>query len=314
MKVYVTRSIPDPFIQRMRTDADVRVWGEASPVPKDVLLREASDIDGLFSMLTDSIDGELLDCAPQLRVVSQMAVGVDNIDIGACLERGVRVGHTPDVLTGTVADHAFALLLAVARRLPEGRQEVMDGEWGTWDPWHLLGTDAHETVIGIVGMGRVGNAVARRAMGFGMEVIYASRRGTGEVGRHVSFDSLLVESDHVVIAAPLTDETHGMFDARAFKLMKPTATLVNVARGPLVDSHALVAALTAGEIFGAGLDVTDPEPIPGDHPLLALPNCLVVPHIASASTRTRHQMAERTVDNLLAGLSGAPMPSEVIRH
>jgi lactate dehydrogenase-like 2-hydroxyacid dehydrogenase len=314
MKVYVTRSIPEHYVERMRAEAEVRVWGEPSPVPRDVLLREVSGIDGLFSLLTDGIDAELLDCAPQLRVVSQMAVGVDNVDIEACLARGVRVGHTPDVLTGTVADHAFALLLAVARRLPEGHQEVMRGEWGTWDPWHLLGMDANETILGIVGMGRVGNAVARRATGFGMDVIYASRSATGEVGRHVSFDTLLAESDHVVIAAPLTDETRSMFDDRAFKLMKPTATLVNVARGPLVDSQALVEALAAGEIFGAGLDVTDPEPISGDHPLLALPNCLVVPHIGSASTRTRHRMAERTVENLLAGLSGDPMPSEVVRR
>lgn len=312
MKVYVTRAIPDPYVERLKAAAEVTVWEGGSPVPRDVLLREVSDVDGLFSMLTDGIDGELLDSAPQLSVISQMSVGLDNVDIEECSRRGVRIGHTPDVLTGTVADHAFALLLAVARRLPEGRQEVIDGEWGTWDPWRLLGMDAHETTLGIVGMGGVGNAVAKRAMGFGMDIIYVSRRDTGEVGRHVDFDTLLGESDHVVVAAPLTDETRGMFNARAFKIMKPTATLVNVARGPLVDSNALVAALAAGEIFGAGLDVTDPEPIPGDHPLLALPNCLVVPHIASASTRTRHRMAERTVDNLLAGLSGAPMPSEAV--
>jgi glyoxylate reductase len=202
MKVYVTRSIPDRYIERMRVEADVRVWGGESPVPRDVLLGEVADIDGLFSMLTDGIDDELLARAPQLRVVSQMSVGLDNVDVEACSRRGILVGHTPDVLTGTVADHAFALLLAVARRLPEGRQEVIDGDWGTWDPWHLLGMDAHETTLGVVGMGRVGNAVARRALGFGMDVIYTSRRATGEVGRHVSFDTLLGDSDHVVIAAP----------------------------------------------------------------------------------------------------------------
>jgi lactate dehydrogenase-like 2-hydroxyacid dehydrogenase len=312
VQVYVTRSIPDEYIERIREIADVDVWEGDSPVPRKVLLDRVAGIEGLFSMLTDRIDAGLLDAAPQLQVVSQMAVGVDNIDVEACRERGVRIGHTPDVLTGTVADHAFALLLAVARRLPEGAEEVRSGRWGTWDPWHLLGADVHETTLGIVGMGRVGRAVAVRASGFGMNIVYASPRGSGSVGRHVDFDAMLRLSDHVVITVPLNDQTRGMFDARAFGLMKPTATLVNVARGPIVDSTALVTALEAGEIFGAGLDVTDPEPLPADHPLVALPNCLVVPHIASASTRSRHRMAERTVENLIAALTGAEMPSPLV--
>lgn len=312
MDVYVTRSIPDEHLARIRDIADVDVWEGDSPVPRGVLLKKVSGIDGLFSMLTDSIDEDVLDAAPHLRVVSQMSVGVDNIDVEACRERGVRVGHTPDVLTGTVADHALALVLAVARRLPEGAEEVRSGRWGKWDPWHLLGVDVHETTLGIVGMGRVGRAVADRAIGFGMEVVYASPGASGHVGRRVEFDELLRSSDHVVITVPLNDETRGMFDARALRLMKPTSTLVNVARGPIVDPAALVEALEAGEIFGAGLDVTDPEPIPADHPLVTLPNCLVVPHIASASTRTRRRMAERTVDNLIAALTGAEMPSELV--
>ena len=312
MQVYVTRTIPDEYIERVREIAGVDVWQGDSPVPRAVLLEKVAGIDGLFSMLTDRIDADLLDAAPRLDVVSQMSVGVDNIDVEACRARGVRVGHTPDVLTGTVADHAFALLLAVARRLPEGADEVRSGRWGTWDPWHLLGVDVHETTLGIVGMGRVGRAVADRALGFGMDIVYASPRASGHVGRHVDFDELLGSSDHVVITVPLNGETQGMFDARAFGLMKATATLINVARGPIVDSTALVNALEAGEIFGAGLDVTDPEPIPADHSLVTMPNCLVVPHIASASTRTRHRMAERTVDNLIAALTGAEMPSELV--
>lgn len=312
MQVYVTRTIPDSYIERIREIADVDVWGGDTPVPRTVLLDRVAGIDGLLSMLTDRIDADLLDAAPQLKVVSQMSVGVDNIDVEACRERGVRIGHTPDVLTGTVADHAFALLLAVARRLPEGAEEVRSGRWGTWDPWHLLGADVHETTLGILGMGRVGRAVAVRASGFGMDIVYASPRDSGSVGRHVDFDDVLRLSDHVVITVPLNDQTRGMFDARAFGLMKPTATLINVARGAIVDSTALVNALEAGEIFGAGLDVTDPEPLPADHPLVALSNCLVVPHIASASTRTRHRMAERTVDNLIAALTGAEMPSQLV--
>ncbi|MGF1618364.1 MAG: 2-hydroxyacid dehydrogenase [Acidimicrobiia bacterium] len=308
----MTRTIPDSYIERIREIADVNIWEGDSPVPRGVLLDRVAGVDGLFSMLTDRIDADLLDAAPQLKVVSQMSVGVDNIDVEACRERGVRVGHTPDVLTGTVADHAFALLLAVARRLPEGADEVRSGGWGTWDPWHLLGADVYETTLGVVGMGRVGRAVVDRASGFGMDIVYASSRDSGDVGRHVDFDDLLRLSDHVVITVPLNSQTRGMFDARAFELMKPTATLINVARGPIVDSAALVNALEAGEIFGTGLDVTDPEPIPADHPLVALPNCLVVPHIASASTRTRHRMAERTVDNLVAALTGAEMPSQLV--
>lgn len=312
MQVYVTRTIPDSYLERIREIADVDVWEGDSPVPRMELLDRVAGIDGLFSMLTDRIDADLLDVAPRLKVVSQMSVGVDNIDVEACRERGVRIGHTPDVLTGTVADHAFALLLAVARRLPEGAEEVRSGRWGTWDPWHLLGADVHDTTLGVVGMGRVGRAVADRASGFGMDVVYASPRESGQVGRYVDFDDLLRLSDHVVITVPLSDETRGMFDAEAFGLMKQTATLINVARGPIVDSTDLVNALEAGEIFGAGLDVTDPEPLPADHPLVALPNCLVVPHIASASTRTRHRMAERTADNLIAALTGAEMPSQLV--
>ncbi|CAN5812592.1 D-glycerate dehydrogenase [soil metagenome] len=312
MQVCVTRTIPESHIDRIREIADVEVWEEDCPVPRTELLDGVAGIDGLLCMLTDRIDAELLDVAPQLAVVSQMAVGVDNIDVEACRKRGVLVGHTPDVLTGTVADHAFALLLAVARRLPEGADEVRSGRWGTWDPWHLLGADVHETTLGVVGMGRVGRAVADRASGFGMDVVYSSPRESGPKGRRVDFDELLRLSDHVVITVPLNDQTRAMFDARAFEMMKPTATLVNVARGPIVDSSALVDALETGEIFGAGLDVTDPEPLPADHPLVALPNCLVVSHIASASTRTRHRMAERAVDNLIAALTGAEMPSQLV--
>lgn len=279
-------------------------------MPREVLVREVAEADGVLSMITDSIDSELLDAAPRLRVVSQMAVGVDNIDLEACEGRGILVGHTPGVLTETVADTAWALLGAVARRLPEGERRVRDGEWRHWSPFGLAGADLARTTIGIVGMGRIGRAVARRAGGFDMEVVYSSPGEKPDVdGERLELPVLLAKSDHVVICAALTEETTGLIGREELRRMKPTACLVNVARGPIVDTDALVEALESGWIAGAGLDVTDPEPLPPNHRLLAQPNCLVVPHIGSASVRTRTAMAVMSVDNLIAGLEGTPMPA-----
>ena len=278
-------------------------------MPRHVLAEEIRDVDGLLSMLTDGIDAALLAGAPGLRVISQMAVGVDNIDVDACRDRGIAVGHTPEVLTETVADHAFALLGAVVRRLPEGEREVKEGGWGPWRPFHLTGGDLHGTVLGVVGMGRIGRAVARRASGFDMDVIYSSPRPAAEAARRVELAELLEGSDHVVLCCTLNEETRGLIGKTQLGMMKPTAYLVNVSRGPVVVTEALAEALADGVIAGAGLDVTDPEPLPAGHRILGLPNCLVVPHIGSASVRTRTAMAQLAVENLIAGLEGRPLPS-----
>lgn len=307
-RVYVTRSLPADHLARL-SDFEVGVWEGEGPVSREVLVVEAGTARGLLCMLTDRIDAELLDAAPHLEVVSQMAVGVDNIDVAACAARGIVIGHTPDVLSETVADHAFALLAAVVRRLPEGDREVRSGQWGPWAPFHLAGGDLHRTTLGIVGMGRIGSAVARRATGFEMEVVYTSPRPAAVDAERVGLDELLARADHVALCVPLNDETRGLISAGQLAAMKPTAYLVNVSRGPVVDTGALVDALTDGRIAGAGLDVTDPEPMPADHPLLGVESCLVVPHIASASVRTRRAMSALAVDNLVAGLRGGPMPA-----
>lgn len=305
--VYVTKRIPG--IERL-SDYDVGVWEGDGPVPHAVLLDEVREARGLLSMLTDRIDEQLLERSPNLEIVSQMAVGVDNIDLGACARFGVIVGHTPDVLTETVADSAWALLASIVRRLPEGEREVRAGDWGPWEVFHLAGGDLHRTTLGIVGMGRIGQAVARRAIGFDMEVIYSSPRPVLDAdARRVGLDHLLEHADHVVICCRLDDTTRGLIGKKELATMKSTAYLVNIARGPIVDTNALVEALQGGEIAGAALDVTDPEPLPGDHPLLGLDNCLVVPHIGSASIRTRNEMARLAIDNLVAGLDGRELPA-----
>jgi lactate dehydrogenase-like 2-hydroxyacid dehydrogenase len=304
--VFVTREIPG--LDRLSA-FDVNVWRGPGPVPREILRAGVGNARGLLCMLTDQIDEALLENAPRLEIVSQMAVGVDNIDVEACQKRGIVLGHTPDVLTETVADTAFALLGAVVRRLPEGEREVRAGEWGPWEVFHLAGGDLHGTVLGIVGMGRIGRAIARRAEGFDMEVIYSSPSPKNVAAERVELDRLLHRSDHVVLCTSLTEETRGLIGAEELAMMKTTAYLVNVARGPVVVTTALVDALGSGQIAGAALDVTDPEPLPGDHPLLDFENCLVVPHIASASVSTRNAMAKLAMDNLLAGLRGDPLPA-----
>lgn len=307
-RVYVTRKIPDDHLERLSV-LDVDVWEGDGPVPGDVLAREVRDARGLLCMLTDRIDEGLLEQAPKLEVISQMAVGVDNIDVAACQQRGIVVGHTPDVLTETVADSAFALLASVVRRLPEGEREIRAGEWGPWEIFHLAGGDLHETTLGIVGMGRIGRALARRATGFDMEVIYTSPEAADVEAEWVDLHELLERADHVVLCTRLDETTKGLISTDELARMRPTAYLVNVARGPVVDTDALVAALASNQIAGAALDVTDPEPLPGDHPLLEFDNCLVVPHIASASVRTRRAMSALAVGNLLAGMRGDPLPA-----
>jgi glyoxylate reductase len=317
-RVFVTRVIPRAGLDLVEAATDADVWADELPPPRDTLLERVRGVEGLLSLLTDSVDDELLDAAgPQLRVVSNFAVGYDNIDVPACRRRGVAVGNTPGVLTETTADLAFALLMAVARRLPEARDHVLQGRWRTWGPMLLLGKDLHDATLGLVGFGRIGREMARRAMGFGMRTLYHDvQRADAEVERAlaatpVSFESLLEESDFVSLHTVLSAETRHLIDAAALARMKPGAILINTSRGPVVDQAALADALRSGHLFGAGLDVTDPEPIAAEDPLLTLPNCLVVPHIASASEHTRDRMAEKAARNLLAGLHGEPLPDAV---
>jgi lactate dehydrogenase-like 2-hydroxyacid dehydrogenase len=301
-RVYVTRTLPGAALERLGGRHEVEVWPDPLPPPPDELAARVRDSEGLLAMLTDRVDGELIRSAPSLRAIANYAVGTDNVDLDAASAAGVPVGNTPDVLTEATADLAFALLLAAARHLSVAEAAVRDGEWVTWQPGAFLGRDVGGATLGIVGLGRIGRAVARRGAGFGMEVLHSSRSGG------LPLDELLERADFVTLHAPLTDATRGIIGERELGLMKPTAILVNTARGELVDTGALERALRAGGIAGAALDVTDPEPLPYDHPLLAAPNALVVPHIGSATQSTRERMADMAVDNLLAALDGEPMP------
>ena len=301
--MFVTRQLPGEALDRLVAMHDVEIWPDRLPPPRSELMARAPELEGLLSLLTDPIDAELIDAAPKLRAISNYAVGVDNVDVEAAAARGIPVGNTPDVLTDSTADLAIALMLAAGRRLAEGEAFVRAGEWRTWEPGLMLGRDLHGATVGIVGYGRIGQAVGRRLEGFGCEVL-TSRR-SDDLG------DLLERSDFVTLHTPLTPETRGLIGDAALRRMKPTAYLVNTARGPIVDTDALARALHAGELAGAALDVTDPEPLPGDHPLLRAPNLLVVPHVGSATVATRERMADMAVDNLLAGLAGEPMPNSV---
>ena len=317
-RVLVTRIIPDAGLDLVREATDVDLWEDELPPPRDELLRRVAGVDGILSLLTDRVDDELLDAAgPQLKVVSNFAVGFDNIDVPALTKRRIPAGNTPGVLTETTADLAFALLMAAARRIPEGVEYVRAGQWRTWGPMLLMGVDIHGATLGIVGFGRIGREMARRGRGFGMRILYhdvhpASPQDEAELGaRRVEMADLLREADFISLHVNLTDETHHLIDADALRAMKPTAVLVNTSRGPVVDPGALERALREGEIFAAGLDVTEPEPLPDDHPLVRLPNCVVVPHIASASRVTRDRMAQMAAENLLAGLRGERLPTPI---
>lgn len=315
-KVLVTRALIDTnAANRIAQVADVDTWQRDRAIERDALMDRLAACTGVLSMLTDRIDAQVLDAAPDLRVVSNMAVGVDNIDLATCAERGIAVGHTPDVLTDTTADTAWMLLLAASRRMLEGSDLVRHGEWGPWSPGELLGRDVARTTLGIVGIGRIGMAVARRAAGFDMDVLYTARSAKPDADRagykHVDLPELLANADHVVAAVALNDDTRGLIGTDELASMKPSASLINIARGPVVDTDALVAALESGVIRCAGLDVTDPEPLPADHPLVHLPNCVVIPHMGSSSWRTRRAMTNLAVDNLLAGITGEPLPHRV---
>jgi glyoxylate reductase len=313
-RVFVTRLIPDAGLDLVRAACEATIWQDELPPPRDVLLHETRAADGLLSLLTDPVDADLLDACPHLRVVSNYAVGYDNIDIPAATQRGIPVGHTPGVLTETTADFAFTLLLAAARRVVEGAEYVRAGHWKTWGPMLLMGPDVHHATLGLVGLGRIGAEMAKRARGFDMRVLYSDvlRREDLEESlglRHASFDELLAEADFISLHTPLTPETRHLIGRDQLRAMKRTAVLVNTSRGPVVDNEALAEALSAGWIAAAGLDVTEPEPLPADHPLVSLPTCIVVPHIASASHATRSAMARIAAENLIAGLHGQPLPA-----
>ena len=313
-RVFVARKLPGTALDRLAAQTEMRLWEEPLPPPRQTLLDEAREAEGLLTLLTDGVDEELLGVAPHLRAVSNMAVGFDNIDVPACTRRGILVGNTPGVLTDTTADFAFALLMAAARRIVEADAFTRAGKWQTWDPGLLLGVDVHHATIGIAGMGQIGQAVARRAHGFDMRILYTDAVPRPEVeaqtgARRVELEELLRASDFVTLHVPLMPETRHLINAERLALMKPTAILINTARGPVVDQRALAEALRQGRPAMAALDVTDPEPIAMDDPLLQLSNVIIAPHIASGSRATREQMAEMAVDNLLAGLRGELPPN-----
>ncbi|MGB5931893.1 MAG: glyoxylate reductase [Anaerolineae bacterium] len=315
-RVYVTRILPEKAWEMTEEFCEAEVWEGELPPPREVLFEKVREIEGLLCLLTDEIDAPLMDAAPRLKVISNCAVGYDNIDVKAATERGIIVGNTPGVLTDTTADLAFALLMATTRRIPEATRFVRAGKWKTWELTVLLGQDIYGATLGIVGMGRIGSAVVKRAAGFGMKIFYydVARREDLEEKLGVTFtdlERLLRESDFVTLHVPLTKETHHLIGGKELKMMRPTAILINTSRGPIVDQGALYDALKSGQIAAAGLDVTDPEPISPDDPLLSLDNCVVLPHIGSASIATRTKMATMAAENLIAGLKGEMPPNPV---
>ena len=311
-KVVVSRKPPGAALERVFAECDVWMWEEDSTMPRELLLEKVRDAEGLYVMMLDQVNEELLDAAPSLKVVSTMAVGVDNIDLAACTERGIPVGHTPFVVTEATADFAIALMLAASRRIFPSAEFVRARQWKEWSPTLMIANDVHGKTLGIVGMGRIGQAIARRARGFDMTLLYHSRSPKPDAERELGvsyrgLDDLLGESDIVILILPLTDETRHMIDDAALAKMKPSAYLINSARGPIVDPQALYRALSGETIRGAALDVTEPEPISPDDPLLTLDNCLIVPHISTSTWETRAMMTEVSVNNLLNGLKGEPL-------
>lgn len=315
--VILTHALPKEWLASLEGRC---MWIEGPPAEQQNrpgldarLATRLPEAQGLFCLLTIPVTQDILDQAPQLRVVSNMAVGVDNVDLAACTRRGIPVGNTPGVLTEATADLSMALILATARRLTEAGVDAKAGRWTTWNPTGWLGTDLDGAVLGIAGMGKIGRAVAKRAYAFGMQLIYTDSTPVPEIEEQlgavfVSFDDLLARSDILSLHVPLSTETRGMIGESALRQMKPTAILINAARGPVVETAALQRALEQGWIRAAALDVTDPEPLPAGHPLYNLPNCLIVPHIGSATHHTRRRMAELACQNLLAGLEGRRLP------
>jgi glyoxylate reductase len=313
-RVFLTRSILESGLRLLQNFCNAEIWPGDLPPSRDELNQHVHDMDGLLCLLTDRIDAEVMDAAGSgLRVISNCAVGVDNVDVHIATARGIPVGNTPGVLTNATADFAFALLMAAARRLVEGERQVRSGEWKTWKLDYLLGMDITGATLGLVGFGRIGRAMAQRASGFGMRILFSdlnpAKQEHGVEATQVDFDTLLQESDFVSIHVPLTEETRNLMNEAAFTRMKPSAVLVNTSRGPVVDQSALYEALKSRRIFAAALDVTDPEPLPTDNPLLTLKNCIILPHIASASVQAREKMSRMAAENLICGLKGERLPN-----
>jgi glyoxylate reductase len=316
--VFITRRIPEAALEQAQTACNVDLWEDELPPPYETLIERTKGKDGILTMLTDRLDAAFMDAAGvQLKVISQMAVGYDNVDISAARERGIAVGSTPGVLTDATADLAFTLLLTAGRRILEGVRYIEQGEWQTWHPTVLLGRDLVGATLGVVGFGRIGRAVAQRASGFSMRILAYSPSLTAEEAHEANveradLERLLRESDFVSLHTPLNEHTRHLINRDTLKWMKSTAILINTARGGVVDQAALYEALSSGVIGGAALDVTSPEPLPAADPLLKLPNVLVVPHIGSATVGTRGRMAAMAVDNLIAGVMGKPLPNAVV--
>jgi len=312
-RVFVSRILPEVGLKLIQESCDAEVWPEPLPPSAAILAAKIADADGLVSLLTDKLDATVLDKAPRLKVISNFAVGFNNIDVPACTQRGISVGNTPGVLTDATADMAFCLLITAARRVVEGHNYTLAGKWKTWEPLGHLGQDLVGRTLGIIGMGRIGYAMAKRCQGgWGMKVLYhdlyQSTQAEVDLGaKQVDLDTILRESDFLSLHADLNDTTRGIINAAALKKMKRTAVLINTARGPLVDQTALATALKDGTIFAAGLDVTDPEPPLMSDALLTLPNVVIAPHIASATVETRNKMAEICARNLIAGVTGQPL-------
>lgn len=316
-RVFVARRIPEAALNILRTACQVHTWDcEEEPIDRAQFIREVQQSDGALVMTSERIDTELFRAAPRCKVFANMAVGYDNIDVPAATAHGVLITNTPGVLTETTADLAFGLMMAAGRRFYEGQRLIMEGRWKSWSPMFMTGQEIHGMTLGIIGAGRIGQAVARRARGFSMRVLYHNRRPDpafeAEVGAaYAALDDLLRQSDFVMVLVPLSPETRGMVGAREFSLMKPTAVFVNAARGPVADEKALYDALAAGQIWAAGLDVFDGEPVGPDHPLLTLPNVTALPHIGSATVQTRTAMAALAAENLLAAVTGRRPPNPV---
>ena len=315
-KVFVARKMAQEALDMIAEATEMELWEDELPPPRDVLLNKVKDIDGLLSLLTDKVDAELMDAAPRLKIVSNMAVGFDNINVPEATKRGILVGNTPGVLTETTADFAWSLIMATGRRVAEGDRWTRSGKWKTWGPMILLGYDIHHATLGIVGCGRIGLEIAKRAKGFDMKILYydtVRRKPEEEKEYGLEYVSklpdLLSRADFVTVHVPLMAETRHLISTAEFAAMKPTAVFVNSSRGPVVDQKALYEALKSGQIFAAGLDVTEVEPIPMDDPLLTLDNITIAPHIASASVATRTKMATMAAANLIAGLKGEMPPN-----
>lgn len=314
--VFMSRVVPEEAVHILKDAFEVEIWEEDRPVPREKLIEEAKKADGLYVMLTDKMDKELMEQAPHLKVISNMAVGYDNIDVPAASEKGIIITNTPGILSDTTADLAFGLLMDTARRLSEANRYLLEGQWQKWSPMLLAGQDVHGATIGIIGMGRIGEAVAKRATGFEMKILYHNRNRKFDAeekygAEYRSLDDLLKESDFIVLLTPLTPETVNLIGKREFEMMKPSAVFINVSRGATVDEEALYEALITNKIWAAGLDVFKQEPLPKDYPLLQLNNLVALPHIGSASIKTRKKMAVMAAENLRDVLLGKKSPNMV---